>query len=233
MGDIAQKRFFRKRDLELFLSQIEPNKSPKVDLEQYTITPSVAGTILYLAAYANNDILGKRIIELGCGTGRLAIGAALLGAAFVVGVDIDASTIHTASANSEKIMPETDVQWIIGDIDTIQGKFDTVLQNPPFGVQKPSADRKFLKKALEIGDVIYSLHNHPWTDKMLLQKLRTNRGALFQIAPSDFLNQFVEINGGLVKAVYPMKMTIPHMFGFHKKAKYDFIVDLYVIQKSH
>ena len=58
--------------------------------------------MLYIAAYANNDIIGKTVLDLGCGTGRLALGASYLGAENVVGVDIDRLAIKTAVENSLK-----------------------------------------------------------------------------------------------------------------------------------
>ena len=81
MGSATQKRLIRKLDLERFLSTIKPHSNPKANLEQYTITESTAATMLYLAAYTYCDIIGKRVLDLGCGTGRLALGAAFLGAA--------------------------------------------------------------------------------------------------------------------------------------------------------
>ena len=232
MGKPAQKRLIRKLELELFLSQIEPQPSPKADLEQYTVSEAVAASMLYLAAYTNDDIVGKTVIDLGCGTGKLALAASYLGAQYVVGVDIDKTAIKTASKNSEKAGSKVNVQWVLGDIGTVSGIFDTVLQNPPFGVQKRAADRKFLEKALEVGNVVYSLHNHPCTDKQLIQRLKLNPGNLLQISPSPFIERFVESRRGVVKAVYAMLMTIPRMFDFHTKTKHDFVVDLYLIKKS-
>jgi len=233
MGNPAQKRLIRKLDLERFLSRIEPHPSPQASLEQYTISESVAATMLYLAAYANDDIIGKTVLDLGCGTGRLALAASYLGAQCVVGVDIDKMAIKTASENSEKTGLETNVSWVVGDISVITGKFDTVLQNPPFGVQKRAADRKFLEKALEVGDVIYSLHNHPHRDKQLIRRLKANPENLLQVAPSPFIEKFVESHHGVVTAVYAMLMTIPRMFDFHTKAKHDFVIDLYLIKKNN
>ena len=60
---------------------------------------SIASTMLYIAAYANNDIIGKTVLDLGCGTGRLALGASYLGADNVVGVDVDRLAIKTAVEN--------------------------------------------------------------------------------------------------------------------------------------
>ncbi len=232
MGKPGQKRLIRKLDLERFLSQIEPHPSPKASLEQYTVSESVAATVLYLAAYANGDVIGKKVLDLGCGTGRLALAASYLGAQCVVGVDIDKTAIETASENSEKAGLKTSVQWVVGDINAVRGRFDTVLQNPPFGVQKRAADRKFLEKALEVGNVVYSLHNHPRTDKRLMKRLKAESGNLLQVAPSPFIEKFVESHHGVVKAVFALLMTIPRMFDFHTKMKHEFVVDLYFIKKS-
>jgi putative methylase len=232
MGKTAQKRLIRKLDLERFLSQIEPHPSPQARLEQYTVSEAIAATVLYLAAYTNDDIIGKTVLDLGCGTGRLALAASYLGAQCVVGVDIDKMAINTASENSEKAGLETNVSWVVGDISAITGSFDTVLQNPPFGVQRRAADRKFLEKALEVGNVVYSLHNHPHRDKQLIKRLKANPGSLLQVAPSPFIKKFVENKHGVVKTVYAMLMTIPRMFDFHTKTKHDFVVDLYLIKRS-
>jgi putative methylase len=232
MGKPAQKRLIRKLELELFLSQMESQPSPKASLEQYTISEAIAAKMIYLAAYTNGDIIGKTVLDLGCGTGRLALAASYLGAQRVVGVDIDKTAIETASENSEKAGSRATVQWVLGDIGAVTGSFDTVLQNPPFGVQKRAADRKFLEKALEVGRVVYSLHNHPCIDKQLIQRLKANPSGLLQVSPSPFIERFVESHRGVVKAVYAMLMTIPRMFDFHTKLKHDFVVDLYLIKKA-
>jgi putative methylase len=187
--------------------------------------------MLYIAAYANDDITGRSILDLGCGTGRLALGASYLGAKEVVGIDIDRSAINTASANSKKTDLANGVQWVLGDISAVVGRFDTVLQNPPFGVQTREADRAFLVKALEVGNSIYSLHNHPEVDARLIKQLKASRGFL-QVQASPFLERFICQYGGSILRVYAMLMTIPRMFDFHTKLKHDFVIDLYVIKKQ-
>ncbi len=121
--------------------------------------------------------------------------------------------------------------WVAGDIDAVSGKFDTVLQNPPFGVQKRGADRRFLEKALQVADVVYSLHNHPVTDKRLIGKLKGSGGQLLQVEASAFIQRFVEERGGWVEGVYALSLAIPKMFDFHTKARHDIVVDLYVIRR--
>jgi len=232
MGKPAQKRLIRKLDLELFLSQIQPHPHPQAHLEQYTVSEAVAATMLYLAAYTHDDVIGKTVLDLGCGTGRLALAASFLGAQLVVGVDIDKAAVRIASDNAEQAGLKANVQWVVGDIGAVAGRFDTVLQNPPFGVQKRAADRKFLEKALGIGRMVYSLHKHPRTDKQLIKRLKANAGSLMRVSPSPFIQKFAEDHGGSVEAVYALLMTIPRMFDFHTKSRHDFVVDLYLIKRN-
>lgn len=227
-----QRRIVRKLDLEMLLSQIEPHPSPKPNLEQYTVSADVAATTLYIAAYIHDDIIDKTILDLGCGTGRLALGAAFLGAKQVIGVDIDETAVRVALRNSKKTGLKEKVQWFVADIDAIHGQFDTVLQNPPFGVQRRKADRKFLKKALEVGNSIYSIHKSPHKDKVFIKTLKTSEANTMPATPSPFIERFVERHERRIKAVYAMLMTIPHMFSFHTKRKHEFVVDLYVIEKK-
>jgi putative methylase len=227
-----QKRLARKLDLELALSKIQPYSKPAPDLEQYTISADVAATMLYIAAYSHGNIVNKRVVDLGCGTGRLAIGAALLGAKEVVGVDIDRNAVEAASESAEKFDLRKKIHWIITSIDSVHGHFDTVLQNPPFGVQKRGADRKFVVKALELSNVVYSLHKRPDHDSALLKELKTCSDGAIQVSSSSFMERFVEENGGTVDSVYALLMTIPHMFSFHSEKKHEFVVDLYVLRKK-
>jgi putative methylase len=230
MGEHTQRRLIRKLDLELFIGNVAEQPTPQARLEQYTTSPRLAANMLYLAAYSNGDIIRKSVLDLGCGTGRLALGAAFLGAGSVVGIDIDPLAIKTARENTSQTNLSGAVDWINGDIAAIAGHFDTVLQNPPFGVQTREADRAFLVKALEVGEVVYSLHNHPELDECLIKRLKSSQGFL-QVEPSPFLARFIAKNGGAIQAVYALQMSIPKMFEFHKKARHDFVIDLYVIRR--
>ncbi|MDR2699607.1 MAG: METTL5 family protein [Nitrososphaerota archaeon] len=232
MAKHAQKRLIRKLDLERFLSTVQVNPEPKINLEQYTISENIAASMLYIAAYTNNDIVGKCILDLGCGTGRLGLGAAFLGAKTVLGVDIDKAALKVAVVNSQNADLTVNADWVNGDISIINGCFDTVLQNPPFGVQTRTADRAFLIKALVSGKMVYSLHNHPDVDKRLISMLKSSGTGLFAVQPSAFLKRFIERHGGVVKEVYAMLMTIPKMFDFHTKVSHDFVIDLYIIESN-
>jgi len=224
-----QKRLVRKLDLEILLSNIAGHPSPDVYLEQYVTPPDVAANLLYIAAYFNDSIVGKRVLDLGCGTGRLALGAAFLGAKEVVGVEIDAKAVHIAFENAAKAGLEKRVHWVAADIDAVCGRFDTVLENPPFGIQRRGADTRFLEKALETGRMIYSLHKHANHNIALVRKLR-HSGNVEQVDPDPFLASFVERHRAEIRSVYAMIMSVPHMFDYHTKKKHEFLADLYVIE---
>lgn len=205
-------KMLRKRRLEITLSRLKLHPLPKAYLEQYTIPPDVASEILFLAAYIYGDIVGKTVFDLGCGTGRLGIGAAILGAKEVVGVDVDALAIAVARKNAAIAGVSDIIAWIVGDIDAICGSCDTVIQNPPFGVRRRTADRKFIQKALELSEVAYSMHKSGATNR-------------------EFIKRFAERCGGSIAGIFQMKLTIPPTFTFHRKTKYSVDVDLYRIVK--
>lgn len=93
----------KKKDLERLLSELEVNPSPKVEWEQYTSSSEVAANLLFIAAFTFNDIVGREVFDLGCGNGVLGIGATLIGAKRVVGLDLDPRVLTIARRNSVKV----------------------------------------------------------------------------------------------------------------------------------
>jgi len=207
------KILFPKRDLEIILDSLKPHPEPKAILEQYTIPAETASEILFTAGSLFDDILDRRVLDLGCGTGRLAIGASIIGAREVVGVDVDPWAVMVARNNQANVNAGRKIQWIISDIACVRGRFDTALQNPPFGVQRKGADRLFIRKALEAADVVYSLHKAG-------QKNRA------------FIKRFAKENGGRVTDLFQLKFKIPWTFSFHRKRFQTVIVDLYRMESS-
>jgi putative methylase len=196
----------RKKKLEIALSKLDTPSSPRPGLEQYTIPPKLAAELLYISGFIHQDIRDKNVADLGTGSGLLAIGASLVGAKHVVGVDIDSTVIKVARQNAQKL--SIDVEWVIADIEAIKGPFDTVIMNPPFGTKRRHMDRLFLSKAMRMARVIYSLHK------------QTTR---------QYLCHFIELNRGLVDSILPMELEIPYVFPFHTRKKYTVQVDLYRI----
>jgi len=149
------------RHLEMTLQRISGYAQPRTVLEQYQTPAPLAARLLY-HALMKGDIEGKTVCDLGCGTGVLAIGAALLGADCVRGVDSDPKVVEGANANAALL--EAHVEFIIADVRDaalpgLLDPCDTVIMNPPFGAQKAHADRPFIDLALSIAPVTYSIFN--------------------------------------------------------------------------
>jgi putative methylase len=210
LGVLLSTRLPRKQ-LEILLSQLKGFPHPSPSREQYEVTDSVAATMVFTAA-TYGDIENRRVYDLGCGPGRLAIGAALLGAREVVGVDIDSKVLNVAEQNAVQVGVQERIKFVAQDIETITAQADTVLMNAPFGVQRVHADQPFLQKALEISKVIYSLH-------------KASEGG------RKFISRFVSDLGGRISFVQEMSMTLPATMNFHERKRHIIQVDFYRIEK--
>jgi len=151
----------RLRTLEIALEGLEGFERPDPRTEQYG-TPAILAARLLHQAHLLGDIGGREVCDLGCGTGILACGASLLGAARVVGVELDPAALAVAKRNAARLGAEIElVQGDVRDRGFMEGlgTFDTVIMNPPFGAQDPHADRPFVDGALSLAPVVYGIFN--------------------------------------------------------------------------
>ncbi len=93
------------------------------------------GTAFLLETSNLSPLSGKRVLDLGCGYGLLALKASLEGAS-VTALDDDLLAVRSAYRNAERY--GLDVRALHSDVDSkIQDEmFDTVLMNPPFHIGK-------------------------------------------------------------------------------------------------
>ncbi|MBP1357244.1 MAG: methyltransferase domain-containing protein, partial [Sulfolobus sp.] len=132
------------------------------------MTPSYLASEIIWIAYLRGDIKGKKVVDLGCGTGKLCSGISLLGG-YCICVDIDEESLKMAKHFFEKESLIKNSDFLNADIKYLQIRSDTVIQNPPFGVVNRGIDLLFLSKALEIADTIYTIHkSNEKTRKMIL-----------------------------------------------------------------
>jgi predicted RNA methylase len=199
-------RLLSKRRLEIDLSKMKIREDPDLSLEQYPISPEVGAELLFMAGFEHRDIIGRKVLDLGTGAGRLAIGAGLLGAEQIVGVDIDPISISLARSNATKF--GVNVKWILGDVNSVRDTFDTVVMNPPYGTRKEHADIKFLEQSFRVAETIYSIHKS---------------------STRSFLMEFIARHGRRVDAIRSVEMFLPHLFEFHHKKWKSIRVDLYRI----
>jgi len=183
----------KRRKLEISLEGLAKPEDPDPRLEQYTTPADVAADMLW-TALSFGDVQEKRVADLGCGSGILGIGAAMLGASSVSCYDSDPKMVALAEANA--LAANVNIEAVCSDVSSIKGDFDTVVQNPPFGAQNPGADRPFLRTAIKVSDVAYSLHMAETT---------------------DFLLKFCTSQKAEVQHIKNYKFKIPFMFEFHRK----------------
>ncbi len=200
--------------MEIVLQKLPPHPAPMIKLEQYTTPASIAADIVF-SAYLEEDISDKVVLDLGCGTGIFAVGAKLLSAQKVIGVDVDGTALAIAEGYAKTLSLE--IEFLEQDVSELtikslsENDIDTVIQNPPFGAQKSvrGADRIFVKKALELGKVVYSLH---------LTKTE------------EFITQLIETLGGYVVWKKDYIFPIQHLYHFHTHEKVDYEVTLFKIK---
>lgn len=185
----------KKKQLEIFLQQTPDFIDPKPSLEQYQTPATIAADMLFFA-YQNHDIKGRKVVDLGCGTGIFSFGSKALNAKQVIGIDKDSDCIRVANAFAKK--HHLDITFLVQDIKDYDFSADTVLMNPPFGAQKSNrhADRLFLKKAIAHASVVYSLH-------------------LTKTVP--FIQKMMKSLDATIESAFDVSFPLKSQFFFHKK----------------
>lgn len=93
-------------------------------------TGTHATTSLCLNILEQSVTEGNRVLDIGCGSGILAIASVLLGAESALGVDIDAQSVKTAKENAEINLISEKADFIVGDLaDKVSGKYNIVCAN--------------------------------------------------------------------------------------------------------
>ncbi|KAG8432416.1 hypothetical protein GDO86_016895 [Hymenochirus boettgeri] len=197
------------KELESCLQNVDVFESPKLLLEQYPTRPHIAACMLYTIHNTFNDIEGKVVGDLGCGCGVLSIGAAMLGAGFCLGFDIDEDALEIFKTNAE--------EFELANIDMLQCDIcslptnclvkcvDTVIMNPPFGTKHKGMDMIFLRTALQMArSSVYSLH------KTSTREHIKKKAAEWKVK---------------IEIIAELRYDLPASYKFHKKKSVDIEVD--------
>ncbi|MFB6284467.1 MAG: METTL5 family protein [Halobacteria archaeon] len=197
-------------ELEVLLERLNGFPSPKPKLEQYTTPSWLAARILHTAEI--RDDLSDPVVDLGCGTGVFAVGAASMGYRSI-GVDVDAEALEIASEDAGNLLGCEAPDWITADVDhlPLDTSGGSVVMNPPFGAQHRGADRKFLDKASSLSSVTYSIHNS---------------GSM------EFVESYVRDlePEGRVTDVFEASIYLERRFDFHEKDREEVDVEVHRIE---
>jgi len=180
---------------------------PSAPLEQVA-TPAEAAADLLLSLDRHVSLEGRSVLDLGCGTGRLALGAALLGAHPVVGIEVDATLLPIARTAARAA--EVRVDFRGSSVTEWDQLADVVVMNPPFGAQTRHADRPFWEAAFSLA--------------------RRAVGAFALSASRTFIARLALDRGAHVVEVEPVRWDLPWTFPHHRAAKVPLDVDRWVIE---
>lgn len=202
-----------KRSLATKLGVVTGFENPRAGLEQYPTPPDLAAHVIHLADL-HGDIDGRTVLDLGTGTGMLALAAALRGPARVFGVELDRAALTTAVSNERRVAASAPVHWLQADATRLPLDIPdaaTVVMNPPFGAQdgNRNADRGFLATASRTAAVSYSVHN---------------------AGSQAFVESFATDNGGEVTHAFAANFAIEAQFDHHTDESRDIDAEVYRIE---
>uniref|UniRef100_A0A1Y9IVR5 Methyltransferase small domain-containing protein n=1 Tax=Anopheles minimus TaxID=112268 RepID=A0A1Y9IVR5_9DIPT len=207
------------KQLEQYLQTVDDFKEPKVQLEQYQTPSHIASQALYAIQTQYSDLEDRFVLDLGCGPGMLSIGAVMLGAGFVLGVEIDPDAAEDFRDNCEEFELHN-VECFQADVLHLpalwSGKplFDTVLLNPPFGTKQNSGiDIAFLRVALTLArGAVYSLHKSATRQHIKTKAQEWNVRA---------------------SPIAQLRYNLPQTYKFHKRPSVDVAVDLWRFESNN
>jgi len=212
--------------LQSYLQDVDGFTDPKLELEQYETTPHLAACMLHTIESSFGDIDGRLVADLGCGSGRLLIGAAILGAELCIGIDIDPDALQLCRQNVDSFDLNDSVDLLQMDVlsasariehfscQQLVNRFDCVIMNPPFGTKNNKGiDMQFVRQALQLtNNSVYSLHKTATRDHIV--KVASDWGATVQVLAE-------------------MRFDLPASYSFHRQDSKDIQVDLIRFTKTN
>jgi putative methylase len=196
----------RRQALIRWLDRVPGFATPDPRLEQ-VMTPSDAAADLLLEALARGDLRERPVVDLGSGTGRLAIGAALLGARPVVAFEISPEAVAIAREAARALGVR--VTFENGPVLT-EPPEGTVVMNTPFGAQRRGADRPFWAAAL-----------------------RPGRRAVYAFASAQsrtFIERLAVAHSARIERIDRVPWGFPATFGHHRRRSVELAVDRWILR---
>ncbi len=202
-----------RRTLARTLETLSDFDAPTPELEQYLTPPDLASHVCHVARLQGD--LERRVVDLGTGTGMLAVATALAGAECVVGVDVDRAALEVARENARRVGRSGELEWVCADVTAhpLAVTSATVVSNPPFGAQYGNrhADRAFLEAACELAEVSYTFHNE---------------------GSKTFVESFASDHGGELTHAFQASFSIERRFDFHDATERTLETELFRIEWS-
>jgi release factor glutamine methyltransferase len=149
MNESEYVEFYAKRQTQRGDEELRINGKPLfVPRDVFSADPDNSNSTSQMLKHLP-DVSGKRVLDIGTGTGVLAIFAAIGGAREVVAVDIDPASVRNARENCESLGISDQVTVLQGDLfEPVSGQFDVVLANVPI------LDSAWASKGISVEDTL-------------------------------------------------------------------------------
>ena len=99
-------------------------------------------TFLMMNEMFDMNFKGKLVLDMGCGTGVLAILSKMLGSKDTLGIDIDEWSYKNSKENAV-LNNLNSIKFLLGDINSVKGSFDIILANINRNVILSDLDRYY------------------------------------------------------------------------------------------
>lgn len=128
------RKYFRPVSVEDIVIRTPWNGKHK-GITYITIDPGMAfgtgrheSTRLMMKMMRDTDFTGKRVLDLGCGSGLLSLYARLKGAKYVYAVDNDLDAVLSAQKNV-LLNEASGIELVCADLKDVRGRYDIILAN--------------------------------------------------------------------------------------------------------
>jgi predicted RNA methylase len=239
------------KELVELLSDVPEFESPSYELEQYKTSAEVAADITFSVERSYGDISGRCVLDLGCGTGIFTVASAALGAAIVVGVDVDESAISCAQ---DALFDGARADFILADVingsSPLRGSF-VVAGSAGADAEAVAGEEDSLgegahaggslRAAVSASDGVFdtAILNPPFgtrragADVAFLRAamcgVTRGRGVAYSLHKSStraHLARLISAAGVGVALVAQIRFPVPATYAFHRDAERDIDVDL-------
>ena len=123
------------KHLAIEISRLNGFNNPKIELEQYITPGDLAARWILTTARLGDLEQGSKVLDLGCGTGVLGLGALIFGASSATMVDVDDDAIDIMLENARSLGFEGKVVPMCEEITNI-GRLRTCVVQPTMGKTK-------------------------------------------------------------------------------------------------
>ncbi|MDC9614432.1 class I SAM-dependent methyltransferase [Xenorhabdus khoisanae] len=193
---------------KITLAGIKLAVTPQVFLPSPLQTHS---TPLLIKNIKHHNFTGKKVLDIGTGSGVLAIYSALKGASFITATDINDDILHHAKHNAylNKI---TDIHFINSNLfESVDGKYDYIFANGPISPESWSEEKLSGHTISSYGETLFSQY----------RDYLTNEGVMFmtfaEFGPTEIFYKALQKNSVIHKEKRETKFGV--WWSFHEIKK--------------